>query len=72
MESDLDRTKALLDALGVAYKVDTDVNTLTFGAANHPKYDSFPPCDKVIGYSGFYTQFNFNPDGRFENVGVYE
>ena len=28
--------------------------------------------DKITGYSGFYTEFMFDVDGKFEKMGIWE
>lgn len=81
--TDLDRTKQFLDSLGVLYSQDeigdrmsykediVPVHTLVFGCENY-RDDGYPPCDKVGGYPGFYTCFNFDESGKFLTVGVWE
>lgn len=83
MKTDIDRTKDFLDSLGVlysqdeigdrmSYKEDIDpTHTLAFGKENY-RDDGYPPCDKVKGYNGFYTCFNFDENGKFLTVGVWE
>lgn len=76
MKTDLDRTKEFLDSLGVLYSEDTwshvnDTITITFGQHQYSD-DPFPKCDKVDGYSGFFTRFEFDKDGKFLTVGAWE
>ena len=69
MTTDLDRTKELLDSFGVLYTAEE--NSIVFG-----KYwfsdCPFPKCEKVDGYSGFYTAFDFDDQGKFLSVGAWE
>lgn len=46
-------------------------NHINFGY-NVYNDDSFPKCDKVGGYMGFYTSFEFDEDGKFVTVGAWE
>lgn len=83
--NDLDRTKEFLDSLGVLYSQDERSNrmswpedepvthTLAFGKTDHGEdSDGYPECKKVGGYNGFYTCFNFDENGKFLTVGVWE
>ena len=69
--TDIERTKSFLDLLGILYSCDG--KQIMFGVENHgEKNDGYPECNKIVGYNGFYTTFNFNEDGSFENVEIYE
>ena len=69
--TDLERTKSFLDSLGILYS--NPDGEIVFGVEGRgEKYDGYPKCEKVIGYSGFCIQFLFREDGSFENVGIYE
>jgi len=79
MKTDLDRTKEFLDSLGVLYGEELNAEnptdgrlvekTIVFG--NHQYNDDvFPECDKVSGYTGFFTRFEFDNNGKFLTVGA--
>jgi len=72
-QTDYERTKELLDYLGVLYGEDHNfgVRELAFG---NPRYSStgFPSCNTVDGYEGFYTCFEFDENGKFLRVGAWE
>lgn len=71
MKTDIERTKEFLDSLGVSYS--SEDTSVTFGNTIHgEEYDGFPECGKVDGYSGFYTRFVFDKDGKFLIVGAWE
>lgn len=71
VKSDLDRTKELLDSLGVLYACEE--YSIIFGNTSRgEEFDGFPECDKVEGYNGFYTMFRFDEDGNFLTVGAWE
>lgn len=63
--SDLEKLKALLDDFGVGYKTKSteDGGTCIECAEGH---------EKVSGYSGFFTNFYFDRDGKFVDMGAWE
>jgi len=67
--TDFERTKQFLDSLGISYS--TDSGNITFGN-NQYNDGEFPLCNKVDGYSGFYTRFEFDESGNFLTVGAWE
>lgn len=74
-KSDLVRTKEFLDSIGVKFsKIETVLGAeIVFGKSIHgEKNDGYPECDKVDGYNGFHTCFNFDKNGEFFGVGVWE
>lgn len=74
--TDFDKLKNLLDEFGLKYTVeDARVGDKTVGKSltltvgndfddNH--------CEKIKGYSGFCTEFNFDLDDKFSHVGIWE
>jgi hypothetical protein len=58
--TDKDKLKTLFDEMGIQYQSGTDYITLSEGDK------------KVSGYFGFYTRFDFDDKGKFEEVGAYE
>ncbi len=69
--TDLQRTKNFLDSLGILYTVSS--NRLYFGNSVYgEQWEGFPKCDKVSGYNGFYTCFEFDDLGKFKVVGAWE
>ena len=72
--TDFEKVKALLDELGIGY---------TAGECERYTRDktAWEDClhitleegqEKVEGYCGFYTRFEFLPDGTFDLVGAWE
>ena len=63
--TDYDKVKALFTELGI-------------GFTEHDEKDNVKVIcceagsDKVIGYSGFFTDFEFDEDGKFIQMGVWE
>lgn len=69
--TDFEGTKQFFDSLGILYSQEN--NTITFGKDTHgEEYDGYPSCDKIDGYNGFYTSFEFDEDGKFLSVGAWE
>lgn len=64
--TDRDRLKQLFDDWGVEYdiQVGDKKNTLTTSERSS--------CKKVGGYVAFYTDFDFDKDGKFLEMGAYE
>jgi hypothetical protein len=84
MKTDYERTKEFLDSLGILYgdntreryeRYDIHLNGIrkhiTFGSPSYGE-DDFLECDKVEGYSGFFTEFTFDESGKFLTVGSWE
>lgn len=84
LKSDKDKLEALLTEFGVLFsEVNEDqsckdqsweteeVQIVKFGKP-YGSHDSLPECDKVMGYYGFYAQFEFDTNGKFITVGVWE
>jgi hypothetical protein len=70
-----DRAKLtqLLSEWGVPFIVDPyDKNSIMVGKTDYVSGPNFPNADTVGGYSGFYTEFSFNDDGSFDQMGAYE
>jgi len=66
----LESTKALLDALGVAYRTEY---TKSYTGADLCTFLTVEVDDeKVHGYSSFYTDFVFYKDGSFKEMGIWE
>lgn len=75
IKTDLDRTREFLDSLGVLYSVNPLKDSrrgLKFGRPSGCFGDEYPECDKVGGYTGFSTQFEFDKNGKFLTVGAWE
>jgi len=63
MKTDFERTEAFLQSLGIAYGIVN--NSISFGDATYTTGCDYPPCDKVGGFTGFYTKFDFDEQGKF-------
>ncbi len=63
---DKDKLTALLEDFGVEYTYNT----------THPSGNLMIICtqgsDKVVGYTGFLTEFTFNSKGEFVRMGAWE
>jgi hypothetical protein len=73
--TDFERTKQFLDSLGILYVHNKLDNSIQFGVPLHKKdrdYYPHPKCDKVSGYGGNYTSFEFDKNGEFIRVGAWE
>lgn len=69
--TDFERTKQFLDSLGILYSCKN--GNITFGKDSYgEEYDGYPSCDKVGGYYGFCTRFEFDEYGKFLIVGAWE
>ena len=74
--TDFEKVKQFLNDLGVGYRADENSSRLT---EDESEYE---PCmhivleanehNKVIGYGGFACEFQFNTDGSFVTVGIWE
>lgn len=61
--TDLEKLVNLLTEFGVGYeKKDSQIICM----------QSWDDSNKIEGYSGFYTVFNFDSAGKFLNMGAYE
>jgi hypothetical protein len=61
---DIEKLKALLNEFGVEYSteaVDDGVGIVCRSGA-----------DKVDGYCSFFVEFQFEEDGRFKKIGIWE
>lgn len=77
--TDLDKLKALLDEWGVPYldRLPDDgsqgrgiiVGDLGYAGGGGAE---IAPSEKVTGYGGFYTAFEFSEDGSFLRMGAWE
>ncbi len=68
--TDLEKVVNMFESLGVPMTLDNEENGCTLITLT----DS---CDdfgegKVRGYSGFYTYYAFDAEGKFEFIGIYE
>ncbi len=73
--TDFERTKQFLDSLGVLYVINETYNAIQFGVPLHEKdsgYYPFKECEKIKGYGGSYTSFEFDGNGMFLAVGAWE
>ena len=76
--SDLDKLKDLLKSFGVEftvnprnllldyYKTDTDIQDAVIITVEQED------CNGIGGYDGFYTNFEFDKDGKFISMGAWE
>lgn len=67
--TDKDDLTVLLDKLGIPYEVNEDNkddNVIEVTVINNSDHD------KVTGYCGFYTSFEFDREGNFQAVGAWE
>jgi len=62
--TDLEKLEALLNEFGVSYDTNKESSRTTITCIQgHSKVD---------GYGGFYVEFEFNQDGSFEQMGLWE
>lgn len=72
--TDLNRLKELFDEWGVVYAL------YSWCVKNEKGFDEKMiclrvdegSCEKIKGYYGFYTEFKFDNDGKFTEMGAYE
>jgi hypothetical protein len=65
--NDLEKLKELLYSFGIVHEITVDPNKERIWLSIEAK-----SCDKVEGYSGFYTHFTFDKDGNFLKMGIWE
>ena len=81
--SDLDKLTALLDSFGVEYKVNTrgilddrystDTNDINHTIITTEQQSAMEGVYfGVGGYQDFYTNFEFDKDGKFLSMGAWE
>jgi hypothetical protein len=84
--NDYERTKALLDSLGILYDEETVRSYSRFWDCNKTLlyekvksiivsehlYGSNRNNSRVEGYRDFHTEFNFDSDGNFICMGIFE
>lgn len=71
MATDREKLEALLNKWGVPFiPNEYDRNSIQVGTNFVDK--RFQESDLVGGYTGFYTEFSFNDDGSFDQMGAYE
>jgi hypothetical protein len=66
MKTDLEKVKELFDYLGIEYEQVADTvfgHTITIEAGS---------CPKSKGYNGFITSFDFDLEGKFISMGIWE
>ena len=61
MKSDKEKLIELLTSFGVE-----------FSETDNGKIEMIAGDEKIVGYMGFYTSFDFCEDGEFEKVGAWE
>lgn len=69
--TDKEKLLALLKEWGVSYKDDPNfynpaLNQVILEA------NAYADTAKVVGYNGFVTEFTFDKDGKFTNIGIWE
>jgi hypothetical protein len=64
MKTDKQKLIDLLNDFGIKFREES--RTITINVDRDSK-DS-----KVSGYSGFFTEFEFDKNGKFEDMGVWE
>lgn len=65
--TDYEALKDLLNRFGI-----TDYTFLQDTQGNKAIEIKAKCCDKVEGYTGFLTQFNFNKYDQFQTMGIWE
>ena len=80
--TDLEKVKTFLAELGLTYEEDNDaagddsgVTEITlYGDSGRPQYGkSDLPVNRLLdGHGGFYGRFEFQPDGKFIQLGFWE
>ncbi|MCO7127830.1 hypothetical protein NIE88_18955 [Sporolactobacillus shoreicorticis] len=62
--TDIGKLKTLYEGFGIEHKIETRKEELVLTIKTKTK--------NVTGYNGFLTEFHFDSDGAFKNVGIYE
>ena len=76
--SDLDKLTALLDSFGVEYYTNTRKGLFNSYQTTTEDQDAIiittemEDTTKVGGYTNFYTNFEFDKDGKFISMGAWE
>lgn len=73
--SDLDKVKALLTEFGVPFTLDTEAfQKSETGASTRQSImvTNNHNCEKITGYSRFFTTFEFDESGKFICMGAWE
>lgn len=68
MKTDKDKLKALLTEFGVTFK--EDLNNCARDEFNIIVEKDDNP--KIVGYNGFFTDFTFDAEGKFIEMGAWE
>jgi hypothetical protein len=61
-ENDLDKLKELMDSFGIGYMVSPTKKYLVCKQG----------CEKITGHSNLFTNFEFDNDGNFIGIGIWE
>lgn len=65
MKTDYQKLKELLTGFGVRFSKETREN-------ENQVIQCMSGWDKVDGYLGFFTDFEFNKEGKFIEMGIWE
>lgn len=63
--TDLEKVRKLLGELGVGYVMEHSGDVVTALKCEEGRA-------KIAGYTGFFTEFAFDRDGKFEGMGAWE
>lgn len=69
--TDKEKLVALLTEFGVSFK-DERYHSGDSNIIVKYNWHSKQPQNKVTGYDGFFTQFTFNPEEKFIQMGAWE
>lgn len=74
--TDKEKLQSLFSEFGIGYFSDDDAQIdVMYGETSHAVFLENPIAgrnEKIDGYGGFYARFNFDDDGKFVNVGLFE
>ncbi len=70
--TDKEKLKALLTEWDVPFVEEKNENVIAVGNPPFTSSTFFVPSEKVTGYMGFFTAFEFTDDGKFIQMGAWE
>ena len=65
--TDIEKLTALLESFGIEFRAEVNQKGHRIILEVDDVKDS-----NVVGYQGFYTEFNFDSNGKFIEIGIYE